>query len=920
MKLRPIHVLSTLMLLALIRPADAHSDLDKPMFVTTGGEDAGRCQDIGAPCASIDYALTQAGKGNRIRVATGRYEVREISTVFHLVSGALDIRGGYDAVTGEATGQKSTLVGVPPRYRDTLAQRGFHVVADTKGMSEQDAKKTAALLGQREKMQAGLKTAPCQSGVVDGLACDRVDLLSHVPFADVSGNPVQGADVWGFVDLNSNREYAMMGYSNGTAVFDITDPEMPREVGFIDGQSTTWRDIKVHQRFNPATQRFDAFAYVTTDGAGDGLFVIDLRGLPHRVSRLQYSSDFSAAHNVFATNTDYATGLPVREGASSLIIAGSNNGSGIFRSYSLEVSDSPFFSDMPSPGETGCGSSGCYMHDAASMIIDDPRISQCPNATTYCEVLFDFNEDTFDLWDITDATNPVRLSRTPYSNSRYTHSGWPSEDKQTLFVHDELDEARISSLNTTVRTFSIADLAAPTVLGSYVGSNKAIDHNGFVRGNRYYMSNYSNGLTILDISNPASPVRIGFLDTFPASSGASFVGAWGAYPFFPSGVIAVSDIDSGLYLASDKTLDVAQGSLSFSAASYGVDEGSTANLAVSRLGGSSGPVSVDFEIVHATTGGNDIAAATGSLTWADGDNGTRTIPIDALVDGETESLEQLIVRLIAPTGGATLSAPAESNVYISDSTAGSTVEFDLEQIDVSERGFGTAVAVVHRSGSALGTVSVDFAATSGSAQAGSDFDGPLTGTLSWESGDATPRSIEFPVTDDGTGEGNETFVIALSNASGAVLGSKPELTVRILDGDGANAAPNANAGGSRTVAGNASVTLDGSGSSDPDGDSLSYVWSQTLGPSVTLTNSTSSTTSFTSPAVSSDTLLRFQLQVSDPSGLADTATVAITVTSPSSQPTSGGGGGGGAAGFWLLLLLGSTLLARHGTRRQARRL
>ncbi|MDJ0916238.1 MAG: choice-of-anchor B family protein [Woeseiaceae bacterium] len=890
----------------------AHSELDKPIFVAPGGQDTGRCEDVEHPCASIGYALSNAGKGNQIRVSVGRFQVTDVSEVFHLVSGTLDIRGGFDRETGEATGQKTVLVGVPSEYRATLAGRGFHVVADQKGNTPALTKQTAVLLKQRETMQAGLSAAPCQSGTVGGLECSQVDLLGHVPFNAVSTNPSRGADVWGFVDLNTNREYAIMGYGTGTAVFDISDPTSPREVGFIDGQSTIWRDIKVHQRYDPSAERFEAFAYVTTDGAGDGLFVIDMTDLPHRISRVSYASDFSAAHNVFAINSDYATGLPIKGDRPGLIVAGSNNGTGVFRSYSLDAASSPFFEDMPPSGESSCpGNDGCYMHDAASMIIDDSRISQCPNATTYCEVLFDFNESTIDLWDVTDASNPVRLSRTPYSNSRYTHSGWPSEDKQTLFVHDELDE-RDLNLNTTVRSFSIADLSAPTPLGVYTGANDSIDHNGFVRGNRYYMSNYSNGLTVLDITNPAIPTRIGFLDTYPAPAGSSFVGAWGAYPYFPSGVIAISDIDSGLYIAEDQTLGVAEGSLSFSSPSFGVAEGGSAALRVDRIGGSAGAVSVDYEIIGASGDENDIAAS-GTLSWANGDADAKSIAVDALVDGQSEPLEQLIVRLIAPTDGATLSAPAETMLYIGDSVAVSEVQFDTDRIVIAERGFGTAIAIVERAGSAVGAISVDYSVNDLSATAGSDYSGPTSGTLSWADGDARPQWIEFPISDDGSGEPTEEFEIVLSDPQGASLGAKPGLTVAIQDADGANEAPNANAGPARTVGGGTSVTLDGTASTDPDGDTLSYAWTQTMGPTVSIANASSARASFTAPSVASDTLLRFELRVSDPSGESDTASVGITVSAPTAPqpPDAGGGGGGGVMSLWALLLLLMAAVMRH---------
>ncbi len=915
-----MRVFGLLILLLGTATAFAHSDLEKPLFVSLDGKDAGNCQDVSSPCGSIAYALSNAGKGGVIRVTAGRYAINSDDTLFYLVSGVVDVRGGFDPLTGEATGARTTLTGVPSQYRAELTERGFHVLADQKA----DASATQAMLDKRESMLAGMKTAPCQSGQVNGLDCQGVDLLSHIPLGDFSANPGASADVWGFIDLNTGREYAFIGFDIGAAVVDISDPESPREVGFVDGQATVWRDIKVQQGFNTSSGRWEAYAYVTTDGVGDGLFVIDLTELPHRIRRINYASDFSQAHNVFAVNTDYTTGLAIEDAEQGLVIAGSNAGTGILRNYGLAVPDDPFLSAAPGPAETSCGAAGCYMHDAASMIIRDSRISQCPNATDYCEVLFDFNEDTIDLWDITRLDSPVQLSRTPYSGSRYTHSGWPTEDKQSLLVHDELDE-RGRGIRTTVYSFSLASLTAPVQIGSWVGPNPAIDHNGFVRGNRYYMSNYSDGLTVLDITDPAAPTRAGFLDTYPFGTSANFVGAWGAYPYFPSGNIAISDIDTGFYLADDKTLDVPQGNFSFSADSYGGDEATTVALTVNRNGGTTGAVSVDYELLYGTASRDDVNVTSGSLSWADGDGTSRTIDVELLGDSGSEALELLFVRLIAPTGGATLETPSTASVHISEPGATSELGFDVASIDIAERGFGTAVAVVRREGSAVGSASVDFTTNAVSAGAGSDFNGPAAGTLSWAAGDATPRWIEFTIVDDGSGEMSETFEVTLSNATGASVGSLSDLTVTILDADGANADPVANAGASSTVSGGSSVTLDGSASSDPDGDTLAYSWSQTLGPTVSISNADSVTASFSAPNVSADTLLRFELEVSDPRGASDTATVSVTVSAPSAPSTGGntgggGGGGGGALSLWVLALLLATVLLHRRHRLTARRI
>lgn len=633
----------------------------------------------------------------------------------------------------------------------------------------------------------------CTGGVAAGFPCAAVDLLSH---ADARSATASGADIWGFIDLNTGREYAVMGYSSGTAVYDVTDPANPQEVGFVGGQSTSWRDMKIYQYWDGSAGRFNAYAYVSSDATTEGLFVIDLTGLPHTVSRVSYSGDFSEAHNVLLTNTEFTTGLSLLESAPLLIVAGSDRADGRFRAYSLANPRSPAFVASPATPATQPAGNSLYVHDTASILVTDSRKdTQCVNAAMLgaCNVLFDFNESEVDIWDISDVAAPVRLSSTNYANRGYTHSGWSSEDGLYLFVQDELDE-RNFGMNTTLRVFSVADLAAPVLVGTWSGPTRAIDHNGFSRGNRYYMSNYARGLTILDISTPATPVDAGYFDTYPASNATGFPGAWGVYPYFASGALAVSDIDSGLYMLADRTLAVPEGTLSFSQRAFGAVEGGTAVVSVSRAGGASGSISVDWELVAASAALSDVAAGRGTLSWPDGDSGARTISIDLVDDGTAEDVERLVIRLTNPAGGATLSAPAIATVSISDPGAQGSVAFLQSAIGARETGFATAVAVVARSGSASGLASVDFAIDGGTATAGTDFSGPASGTLTWADGDADPKSIEYAIIDDGAGENDEFFDIVLSNATGASLGASDTLRVTI-DGTAPPPPPPPSSGG-----------------------------------------------------------------------------------------------------------------------------
>jgi MYXO-CTERM domain-containing protein len=90
-------------------------------------------------------------------------------------------------------------------------------------------------------------------------------------------------------------------------------------------------------------------------------------------------------------------------------------------------------------------------------------------------------------------------------------------------------------------------------------------------------------------------------------------------------------------------------------------------------------------------------------------------------------------------------------------------------------------------------------------------------------------------------------------------------------------APVARAGADQRVVQGTAVVLDASGSSDANGDPLTFLWTQTAGPGVTLTGATSAVAGFTAPTVATVTTLTFQVEVSD-GGLAATDSVDVVVT------------------------------------------
>ena len=105
----------------------------------------------------------------------------------------------------------------------------------------------------------------------------------------------------------------------------------------------------------------------------------------------------------------------------------------------------------------------------------------------------------------------------------------------------------------------------------------------------------------------------------------------------------------------------------------------------------------------------------------------------------------------------------------------------------------------------------------------------------------------------------------------------PRVRYELLTRRVGNSAPVANAGPDQVGVSAGTVTLDGSGSYDPDGDPITYVWSQIGGAGVTLATPTASKTTFT--AVAGQTYV-FRLTVTDSGGLTSNATTRVTIGSP----------------------------------------
>lgn len=374
------------------------------------------------------------------------------------------------------------------------------------------------------------EVTPCENGFAGQYPCSNYNLINWVSLPSLGS--VFANDNWGWTDPETGKEYVLQGLKNGVAFLDISDPAAIRYIGKLPTASdeSTWRDIKVYSNH----------AYIVSEAVNHGLQVFDLTRLRNQTEFQTFTADavlntFSRAHNI-AINED--SGF-------AYVIGARTNGAAYY-------SGGPVFIDINTPSEPkeiGGYAGSSYTHDAHIVTYQGPDPDYQGR-----EILFGSNSDGGEnnkvvVLDVTDKTNPRLISETTYGNGGYTHQGWVDPNQRFFYLGDELDEIRYGN-NTRTLVFDMSDLDNPALHHTYDGVTAAIDHNGYVKGDAFFISNYTAGFREIDISGieQGRMQEVGFFDTYPQNNNASFDGVWNVYPFFNSGIIAISDSNRGLFL------------------------------------------------------------------------------------------------------------------------------------------------------------------------------------------------------------------------------------------------------------------------------------------------------------------------------------------------------------------------------------
>ena len=231
----------------------------------------------------------------------------------------------------------------------------------------------------------------------------------------------------------------------------------------------------------------------------------------------------------------------------------------------------------------------------------------------------------------------------------------------------------------------------------------------------------------------------------------------------------------------------ATGLVQFGATTMSVREDlSTLTIPVNRVGGSSGPLTVNFATANNTAvAGQDYTAVSGTLTFADGET-SKTISLPIINDNVVEDSETMFVTLSSPATPAVVGALGVVVVRIWDSNTFPILSVIGTSVNEGNSGNTNTVVTVNLSIAIGQTVTVLYQTFSMTATVGLDFQ-PVSGMLTFAPG-VTSQTVSVPIIGDTIDEPDETFRVGLFNAvnAGIAVSSNPPV-VLIIDDDPAPA-------------------------------------------------------------------------------------------------------------------------------------
>lgn len=316
------------------------------------------------------------------------------------------------------------------------------------------------------------------------------------------------ANICGYAQ--KGREYALVGTYSGTVIVDVTNPDAPKSLKLIPAVKSQWREIKVYKNY----------AYITTEGSGQGLQIVDLSALPDTtVLYKDYKGGDSILTNIakiHSLHIDTTKGCAYLYGGSSQLSTG----------VSVQGATVLDLKDPWNPKFSG-NYNGSYIHDG---YVD--------NDTLYGSHIYG---GYFSIINFKDKKNPIVIN-TQKTPTAFTHNTWPTQDKKTILTTDENGGSYLAAYNISdVNNIKLLDKIRS------VSAADAIIHNTHILNDYAVTSWYTEGITIVDAHRPQNLIQVGQFDTYDGK-GAKFNGCWGVYPYLPSGNLITSSLEGDLHV------------------------------------------------------------------------------------------------------------------------------------------------------------------------------------------------------------------------------------------------------------------------------------------------------------------------------------------------------------------------------------
>ena len=303
------------------------------------------------------------------------------------------------------------------------------------------------------------------------------------------------------------REYALLGASKGMIIMDITNPDSAKQITQLPGPNNLWKEIKVYKNY----------AYVTSEG-GQGLQIVDMSKLPSsNLTNVFYTGDgaiLGKLDKIHALHIDTLKGVVYCFGATGVSSSGATM---------LDIKTDPM-----NPKYLGSVDKD-YIHDGYAH-----------NDTLYAGHIY---RGDMEIWYTGNKAKAVSLGKVQ-TPTKFTHNIWLSENRKTAYTTDENEGSYLASYDISDPT----NIKLLDRIQTNPGTTACV-HNTHIINDFAVSSYYTEGFTIVDAHKPDNLVQVARYDTYlPALGGDIFKGAWGVYPYFPSGTIVVSNIDEGLYV------------------------------------------------------------------------------------------------------------------------------------------------------------------------------------------------------------------------------------------------------------------------------------------------------------------------------------------------------------------------------------